>query len=240
MVTEMRDDEGAPMGGATAPAHTGSTPPSIGRSGGEDDPAGALAWAMVRDAAVRALVHVLANRAGTVSAVAGMLAPEAPARGAIVEALQGEGEKLLLLVEHFRLLQLEPPGPAEPVHVPDAVAEAVRLLAEHPRVAGVRCTVTVAPDAPPALARHDRVRLAVWALLVAAVDAGADPVAVRVARDADGCALVRVPAPATPAAPGTDTPQEPRAAAWLAMPHGRVTRDAEGWTLVLPSLLGRA
>ncbi|HZF69201.1 MAG TPA: hypothetical protein VEZ47_14260, partial [Gemmatirosa sp.] len=79
---------------------------------------GALAWAAVRDAALRALVHALANRAGAVSAVAGMLAPGAPLAPPLAAALRGEGDRLLDLVELFRLLTPEPDGGAEPVHVP--------------------------------------------------------------------------------------------------------------------------
>jgi hypothetical protein len=198
--------------------------------GAEHDEGGALAWATVRDAALRALVHALANRAGAVSAVAGMLAPDTTLAPPLVAALRGEGDRLLDLVELFRLLTPEPEEGAEPVHVPTALAEAARLVGEHPRLAGVTCEITAADGTPPALARGDRVRLAVYALAVAAADAGADPVRLRVAGGA-GRVVLHV---ATPA--GRAAPLERRAAAWLAAPHGVVGDGADGWTLTLPAL----
>jgi hypothetical protein len=196
---------------------------------------------------VRALVHDAASR-GTVHAVAGMLAADVPTRAADGGWRCRRGERLARTGGALPAAAARRAGPAsEPVHVPDALREACGSCGcgpSDPALAGVRCEVTVAPDAPPALARHDRVRLAVWALLVAAADGGADPVCVAVGRDAEGQACVRVhgqvPTAASPAADASDAVTETRAAAWLAAPHGTVARDATGWTLRLPSLLGRA
>lgn len=245
MVT--RADEGAPTS-------AGSTAPSIGRSSAAHDsgrgvaatPAvapDAAAWSALRDAGLRGLGHALANRAGTVAAVAGMLAPDEPARPAAVAALQDGGERLLELVELFRLCVL-PAADAEiePVHVPTAVAEAGRLLAEHPGVMGATLALEVAPDAPPALGRPERVRLAAWALVAGAATAGALAVTVRVARGADGATVaVHVARPAGDAvgAPDDEPSAAARAAAFAAGADGIVTTDADGWTLTLPALGAR-
>lgn len=235
-------------GRGRADAAAGATPASasIGRSapghdrGAGDAPLlvhdeGALAWAAARDGALRALVHALANRAGAVSAVAGMLVPDAAVAPPLAAALRGEGDRLLDLVELFRLLTPDPDGAPEPVHVPTALAEAARLVGEHPRLAGVTCDLVVAGGTPPALARADRVRLAAYLLAVAAADAGAEPVRLEAA-GAPGAVVVRVPMDGE----GGAAPVEARAAAWLLAAHGTVARADGAWTLTLPALGDRA
>lgn len=158
---------------------------SIGHTPGAlDRPAGApsagtsadavLAWARARDAVLRGLVHALSNRVGTVGAVAAML-DGAPPESVVTAArvLDGEAGRLDALLAHFRLATADPlAGEAEPVHVPELLAE-VAALAGYVEGGGA-----VAVDAPaevrPAVVRRTALAHAVLALAHAAAGAGAE------------------------------------------------------------------
>lgn len=163
--------------GEASPASIGGSAAKLDRAAGSPAPLATAPWLAARDAVLRALVHDLSNRAGTVAAVAGVLAPDAPARGRLVEALQGEGERLVALVERFRHL-LPPPeavaddAPTEPVLVGPLLDEAAALAASHPALRDAGCAVADVAGVPPVRVAPDRVRLLVLALAVEAAEAG--------------------------------------------------------------------
>ncbi|MDF1503753.1 hypothetical protein [Roseisolibacter sp. H3M3-2] len=176
---------------------------SIDRSPPDLDRAPDAPWvrrAAARDAVLRGLVHALSNRVGTVSAVASMLDPGAPAAAAATAMLQGEAERLEALLEEFRRFAGEPGGGAEPLHLPDLVALAAALHAHHPMLRDVPCALPNADALPPAYADPAAVLDALLVALDAAKGAaGADGVRIAATTDADALRL-RV-APVEPDAP---------------------------------------
>jgi hypothetical protein len=112
--------------------------------------AAAATWAAERDLLLRGLNHALSNRVGTLGAVAAMLEPGIPPRGALVDALRDEAERLERLLVLYRLLPEEGDAVPELVHVPDVLSAVLALHAEHPELRDVACEVDAAGAAVPA------------------------------------------------------------------------------------------
>jgi hypothetical protein len=115
-------------------------------------------WEPVGDALLRGLNHALSNRVGTIGGVAAMLTPGDTTSPPLVAALQSEAERLDELLRLYRALPMPIERGAEPVHVPDVVASAVKLHAHHAELRHVPVRVVADPEALP-------VRVAPHALL---------------------------------------------------------------------------
>lgn len=189
-------------------------------------PAAAL-WAAEQAALVRGLAHALSNRVGTVVAVGGMLAPDAPAPAMVVGMLQDEGGRMEELLALMRLVAGEAdesPDP-EPIHLPDIVTPVVALHGHHPALRDVPVKVEPDPDAPPVRARYGGFVRALLVLLSAA-KAGEDDVVVRWWRDGRSVVIGL----------GGAAGREEIAVVARLLLGGAVRATNEGYALTLPAL----
>jgi hypothetical protein len=217
----------------------GDSPPSIGHVSGIPEPpdrggsealeAAVLQWVTERDAVLRGLTHALSNRAGTLGAVAGMLAPGEPVSTPVAAAVQDETGRLDGVLALYRLLPLDRGAGAEPLHLPDLVPAVVELHGHHAGLRDVPCAVEPDPDAPPVVAPHSALAHALLVLLAAGARAGGGEGArLRWARDGEDQVVITVDGAAEGAG----------AAAWLLGDSATVAvADGSGAaTVALPTL----
>ncbi len=167
-------------------------------------PAVVLRWAAARDAVLRGLVHTLSNRIGTVVAAGGILAAgSAEVAGRVLE---GEAERLELLLAEFRLLAADPFGDEaapEPVVLHEVVAQAVALRAHLGGAPDAGAACEGVSEAPPVLASRAAL---LQALVVLLAGVEGDAVTLRAHVDERGVEVRADPAVA---------PDAVAAAAWL-------------------------
>ena len=121
-------------------------------------------WTETSDALFAGLTHALGNRVATVSACAGMLDPADP-DGQLAAALRAEVRRLEAMLGEFRLLALDPRGPAVPLHLPDYLPHVVALHGHHPALRDVPCEVAAEGEIPPVLASEGTLTRALLVLL---------------------------------------------------------------------------
>ena len=124
-------------------------------------------WVTERDAVLRGLTHALSNRVGTLSAVAGMLAPGEAVAPPVAAALTDESARLEAVLALYRLLPFDREAPPEPLHLPDLVPAVLELHGHHAALRDVPCEVEPDPAAPPVLAPHSALVQALLVLLAA-------------------------------------------------------------------------
>lgn len=220
----------------------GRTQGSIGRADEKLDPAvpadaeGDAAraaaverWSAERDALHRGLVHALSNRAGTVSAVAGMLMPERPIAAPIVAALQEEAARLEDLLALFRLLPADGASDAEALWLPDFLPPLLVLHGHHPTLRDVPCALDVDAGTLPVVVPAEALARAVL-LLVSNAKRGPDEPALRVAPIDGGVALH--------VTPGEDDAGAADATRALLGEHAETTADAGGVHVRFVRVLG--
>lgn len=168
--------------------------------GSAADAAALRAWGAARDAVLRGLVHALSNRVGTVVAAGALLdGGSAEAAGRV---LRGEGDRLELLLAHFRLVTADPFGEdaaPEPVVLTDVVGDALALHAYAADASDAGAITATIGGAPPVLASRAGVLHALLVLLAGGASAvraepGPEVVRLRVepAPDAAAAAAARL------------------------------------------------
>jgi hypothetical protein len=134
--------------------------------------AAAEAWVRTADALLCGLNHALSNRISSLLVVS----PERVERGlgaAEAARVGAELTKLEELLRLYRLLERSDLASAEPVRVPDAVADALALFSRHPALRDIECTVAGDADLPAVLL-NPSVLVHAMAFLVCAVAARLD------------------------------------------------------------------
>ncbi|MHB1310425.1 MAG: hypothetical protein ACYC3L_00315 [Gemmatimonadaceae bacterium] len=143
------------------------------------------AWARTANAVLCGLNHALSNR---VSALVMVFHSDQGVSLAATEInrLSTETTKLEELLRLYRLLARSELATPEPIGVPDAVSDALSLVAHHPDVGDLAWTVTGDADTPPVLLIPSAlVHALVHLLCTAAASADADAPALRLTYGGD-------------------------------------------------------
>ena len=122
----------------------------------------------VSDSLLRGLTHTLSNRATTLGAVANLLDSDEVTADELVRALTREAERLEEIVRLLRMLPSDRSGTAEPMRLPELLAEVVALHEHHCELRDVPCRLVAGVDVPPVWIERSTLTHALLVLLTAA------------------------------------------------------------------------
>ena len=207
------------------------------------DFAAAAAWIETADALARGLTHSLGNRMFSVWSI-GTAMRERPSEPRWGEAFDGEMARLEALLQLFRSIPLDGEGELEPIALPDVMAVAVALLAQHADVRSVPVELPAeassAHQAPaPVLARRGSLIKALLVLLTDAARESTDesvPVVVRYPTTSAEVVSIELSRGPAGSESGLESGLVRAAAILVAHAGGVVHTGASGRTLTLPEL----
>lgn len=187
----------------------------------------------LRDDLVAGLTHALSNRVATISAAAHWLGSASGEARQVAVMLAEETAKLEDIVHLLRLLPENERAPAEPIHVPEMLAETAALFRHHRALRGRRCVVQAASDVQPVWAPRAALRQALL-LALAATEQGAGQEVTIGCAGTDAVVVLSI-GPADPDASAADTIAVRDA--MRATGGDALDGDASRYELRLPTLL---